>query len=85
MSHKIRAGTYNAINLFDRFDDPYNFSDDPGSANCRPIGAPFGENFSAAPRLVANWRSYRDGNRTTVSIHLLGPHGQRGKQINVER
>ena len=29
MSKKIRIGTYNANNLFDRFDDPHNFSDDP--------------------------------------------------------
>lgn len=29
MSQKIRIGTYNTNNLFDRFDDPYNFSDDP--------------------------------------------------------
>lgn len=29
MSNIIRIGTYNANNLFDRFDDPYNFSDDP--------------------------------------------------------
>jgi exonuclease III len=29
MSQKIRVGTYNTNNLFDRFDDPYNFSDDP--------------------------------------------------------
>jgi hypothetical protein len=26
---KIRVGTYNTNNLFDRFDDPYNYSDDP--------------------------------------------------------
>ena len=29
MVNKIRLGTYNTNNLFDRFDDPYNFSDDP--------------------------------------------------------
>jgi hypothetical protein len=29
MSDLIRIGTYNTNNLFDRFDDPYNFSDDP--------------------------------------------------------
>jgi endonuclease/exonuclease/phosphatase family metal-dependent hydrolase len=29
MSSTIRLGTYNTNNLFDRFDDPYSFSDDP--------------------------------------------------------
>ena len=29
MGQEIRIGTYNTNNLFDRFDDPYNFSDDP--------------------------------------------------------
>lgn len=29
MSNLIRLGTYNTNNLFDRFDDPYNYSDDP--------------------------------------------------------
>ena len=29
VSQKILIGTYNTNNLFDRFDDPYNFSDDP--------------------------------------------------------
>jgi len=29
MSNAIRLGTYNTNNLFDRFDDPYSFSDDP--------------------------------------------------------
>lgn len=29
MAKTIRLGTYNVNNLFDRFDDPYNFSDDP--------------------------------------------------------
>jgi endonuclease/exonuclease/phosphatase family metal-dependent hydrolase len=29
MAEKIRLGTYNTNNLFDRFNDPYNFSDDP--------------------------------------------------------
>jgi hypothetical protein len=29
MVEKIRVGTYNTNNLFDRFDDPYNVGDDP--------------------------------------------------------
>lgn len=29
MAEKIRIGTYNVENLFDRFDDPYSFQDDP--------------------------------------------------------
>jgi endonuclease/exonuclease/phosphatase family metal-dependent hydrolase len=29
MAKTVRLGTYNVNNLFDRFDDPYNFSDDP--------------------------------------------------------
>jgi len=29
MTEELRIGTYNVNNLFDRFDDPYNFSDDP--------------------------------------------------------
>lgn len=29
MANKIKLGTYNTNNLFDRFDDPYNYSDDP--------------------------------------------------------
>jgi endonuclease/exonuclease/phosphatase family metal-dependent hydrolase len=29
MSDLIRIGTYNTNNLFDRFNDPYNYSDDP--------------------------------------------------------
>jgi len=33
MSNLIRIGTYNTNNLFDRFDDPYNRSDDPWARN----------------------------------------------------
>lgn len=32
MANLIRIGTYNANNLFDRFNDPYNFRDDPWRA-----------------------------------------------------
>jgi endonuclease/exonuclease/phosphatase family metal-dependent hydrolase len=32
MTNLIRIGTYNTNNLFDRFDDPYNFRDDPWTA-----------------------------------------------------
>lgn len=32
----VKLGTYNVNNLFDRFDDPYSWEDDPGSRGTKP-------------------------------------------------
>jgi endonuclease/exonuclease/phosphatase family metal-dependent hydrolase len=61
MANLIRIGTYNTNNLFDRFDDPYNFRDDPWNA------------FREGTRPKKLTDLYQLGGRIRSSnVHILG-------------
>jgi len=51
MSYKIRIGTYNTNNLFDRFDDPYNYGDDPWQRDFASRPKPLSELYELGARL----------------------------------
>jgi endonuclease/exonuclease/phosphatase family metal-dependent hydrolase len=51
MSHNIRIGTYNTNNLFDRFDDPYNYGDDPWQRAFASRPKPLSELYELGARL----------------------------------